>query len=100
MKISYNFKIQKEYDKEKALSEARLGLEEVINKAKINKNVQKWLNGEEITEVVIEIANSIYCVDDYRISYIFNNKAIGYVKFCSGNSLDYIKISFCKGGIK
>ena len=96
MNIAYNFKTEKEYDKEKALNEAKLGLQEVINRAKVNKNVQKWLGNEEITDVVIEIANCIYIIDDYRISYIFNNKVIGYVRLCGGNKLDYVKISFCK----
>ena len=96
MNIIYTYKTEKEYNKEKALREAETDLHEVINKARINKNVQKWLNNEDITNIEVEIRNAKIFVDDYRFYYHFNNKVTGYIIRCGGNSLDYFKVSFSK----
>ena len=96
MNISYTFKTEKDINNDEVLKEAKLGLPEIIRKAKGNKNVIKWLNGEEITDVEIRIVNAEIFGYEYRVYYILNNKALGHVKYCSGNSLDYYKVSFMK----
>lgn len=100
-----NINIEVRIDLEKEIEEAQLAkakkiamlnLQEVINAAKRNKNAIKWLEGEEIKDIVVEIWNAnIFCFD-YDIIYWINNKVVSRPIIASGNSLTYKKITFSK----
>ena len=96
--IEIRFDLEKEIKigKEKVEKLALDILPEVINKAKINKNVIKWLNGEEIKDVIVKIWNATIFTYDYRIVYWINDKITAEPIIASGNSLTYKKISFAK----
>ena len=96
--IEVRFDLEKEIKigKEKVKELALDILHEIINKAKINKDVIKWLNGEESKDVIVKIWNATIFTDDYRIVYWINDKIIAEPIIASGNSLTYRKISFAK----
>lgn len=97
--IEVRIDLEKEIDEiqlAKAKKLAMLNLQEVINAAKRNKNAIKWLEGEDIKNIVIKIWNAkIFCFD-YDIIYWINNKVISRPIIASGNSLTYRKITFAK----
>ena len=82
-----------ESDLEKLKKIALSQVNEVLTKARKNKNCIKWLNGEEIKHIGIKLVN--WGVGDI-ISYHLNEKVGCRLIKCSGNSLEYYKFTFWK----
>ena len=96
MKLKIIIDTEKDICNERMVKEAKEALPEILKQSKINKNCLKWLNNEEINDVKIIILNRKIFSYEYRIYYCLNNKVLGQIRLCSGNKLDYYKITFMK----
>ena len=71
-------------------NEAVLNLPTVLEKAKVHKNVQNWLAGEEISHIKIKI----FDCGGPSICYFINDKVGAAPQIFSGGTLKYNKINF------